>query len=294
MSSRPLLRRILAVLLIVALPLFLTSCVEDYQSSELQVYFIDVGPQGDAELVIAPTGETLLVDSGNEATTVQGFLDELGVDRIDIMVNSHPHADHIGGALQVLQHVQVDEVWDVGVAYSSGLYEKVLEEIASQVEDGRLTFAMARTGMTAQLGPEVELEVLHPTDPELWENINNTSITFRLTYGDFSILFTGDIEAEAEEAILQRGTDVSATLLKVAHHGSYSSTTTEFLEAVSPEYAIILAGQNNPYGHPHQSTLDKLAERDIEFAYTAVSGTIKVTSNGTTYKVLSEEEWRGE
>ena len=212
---------------------------------DLIVHFIDVG-QGDAILVITPDKRTALIDGGETNTGIVQYLKSIGITHLDLVVATHPHSDHIGGLVQVLQAIPVDKVVTNGVPYTTLTYEHFLDAISTS----KAKYIEVKRGDSIPLG-SLNFAVLSPID-NTNSDINNGSIVLRLVYGKVSFLFTGDAQVAAEDSMLSSGLDVSATILKVAHHGSRSGTNSAFLAAVKPQVAIYSAGLGNDYGHPHQ------------------------------------------
>lgn len=274
---------VLALLLAAALA---AGCNGGYRSTgeELAVHFIDVG-QGDSILIEGPDF-AVLIDGGykENGPDVADYLRARGITRLDLVVATHPHGDHIGGLIQVLLEFEVDEVLDPGVAYASGTYEEFLDVIDSR----EIAFTEARAGMRRDLGAGISLHVLHPADPQEGGDPNHLSVVTRLTYGNAAFLFAGDAEAADEEEMLERGHNLRADVLKVGHHGSYTSTSRDFLRAVDPLCAVIMLGADNGYGYPHQEVLDLLNDRDIPIFRTDVHGTIVFTTDGENIDVSTE------
>lgn len=225
---------------------------------KLVVNFLDIG-QGDAILLSLPTGEHVLVDGGPE----QLVLEELGevmpfLDRqIDLMVLTHPHADHMMGLVQVLKRYEVKSVLFSGVNYWSPIYEEFLKEIRLQ----KIPIQVAQANDDFSIG-SVNFDVLFPFESMLGENLsnlNNGSVVMKVTHNDQSLLLTGDAEIEVEEMLVEahdRGAiDLRADVLKSGHHGSHTASSWEFLQRVQPRTAVIQCGQDNSFGHPHEETL---------------------------------------
>ncbi|HCC33265.1 MAG TPA: hydrolase [Clostridiales bacterium] len=260
--------------------------------AELAVHFLDVG-QGDAILIRLPGGHHLLIDTGPDPERILGHLRRHGVRALEAMVLTHPHHDHIAGAEAVLAEFPVAVVYDSGRPHTTRTYERLLEALRRPVEEGRTRFILARAGMDLPLppplppSPPVHLHVLHPTDRVEELSINDASIVLRLAHGEVSFLFTGDIEREAEERLVREAEVLSADLLKVAHHGSRTSTTARFLDRVGPLVAVISSGPN-PYGHPHREVLERLAAAGVEVYDTRERGTVTVFSDGARYRIRSE------
>ncbi|MBI5230401.1 MAG: MBL fold metallo-hydrolase [Candidatus Magasanikbacteria bacterium] len=250
----------------------------------------DVG-QGDATLVITPSGKTILIDGGPDDTV----MDKLGralpffKKDIDLMILTHPHSDHVTGLVSVLKRYKVKEIYYTGTVHTSSVFIEWLKLI----KEKQIPMHIVSYQEELQFDEGVKLAFLYP-DHELAEveeaseekrgqrknNLNNTSIVFKIAYGRTQFLFMGDAEAPVEETLLASGADLRADVLKAGHHGSHSSTSEDFLKAVSPRYATISAGRNNDYGHPHLSTLKRL-ERFGVYAYrTDTEGDITIMSDG--------------
>ena len=247
----------------------------------LAVHFIDVG-QGDSILVQAPSGKTMLVDGGpvDASDRLVAYLKAQKVSRIDVLVATHPHADHIGGLIEVLRTFVVGLVVDSGKVHTTATYERFL----TLIDQKNIRFRLGRAGDGIDLGPGLDARILHPSEP-LPENMNDCSVVIRLQYGKVGFLFTGDAEREAENAILRSGADLHATVLKVAHHGSRTSSSPWFLKAVEPAVGVILVGAGNSYGHPHRITLLNLAGYVDRVYRTDVDGDVVVITDGTTFRV---------
>ncbi len=248
-------------------------------SGILSVHFINVG-QGDSILIQTPTGASMLIDGGDTDTGVVQYLKSKGVTRLDIVVATHPHADHIGGLVQILQAVPVAKVITNGQPTTTRTYENFLDAIAA----ARSEYVEVKRGDTLNLGG-LSFVVLNPTNI-MSDDFNNNSIVLRLVYGTVSFLFEGDAQAAAEASMIASSVSpVKATILKVGHHGSRTSSSPAFLALVKPEVAIYSAGITNDYGHPHPETLAALAAVGAKVYGTDVNGTVIVTSDGNTYKV---------
>lgn len=249
----------------------------------ITVHFIDVG-QGDATLVLGPDF-TLLVDAGrHDRSDVVPYLRQVGVDSLDLLVGTHPHADHIGQFPQVLAEFPVREVWLSGDLTTTRTFERAIDAI---LESGA-GYHEPRAGEVFEFGEgsRLRVEIVHPT--EVGGDLNNGSIGMRFVYGAIAILLTGDAEAAAEEEMLRRGRALQANILHLGHHGSSTSTSAIFLDQVQPEVAVYSAGAENSYGHPHRETLQALAERGIAVYGTDVHGSIRVTTDGASYIIETD------
>ncbi len=262
----------------------------------LVVTALDVG-QGDAILIQSPGGRTMLVDGGGEIGAGRGGWDvgrmrvvpalrRAGVRRLDAVMLTHPHEDHVGGLPAVLENFPVGLVLDPGVPHPSPSYTRLLH----LVEAGRIPYRTARAGMRVDLGGGVALTILYPPDPIpvfRGDRVHAGSVVGRLAYGQTVALLTGDAEAPAERLLVDGGVELTAQVLKVGHHGSRTSTTPAFVTRVQPQYAVISVGADNSFGHPHQVTLDTLAAAGVTVYRTDRDGAVRFTSNGSTWRVAT-------
>lgn len=243
---------------------------------ELRVRYLDVG-QGDCTLVSCD-GEYLLIDGGDSdhSSEVYSVLERLDVDCIDYIVATHPDADHIGGISGALNEA------DCGTFYCSVTSHdtETFEDMVSYLGDTEITVPSA--GDTFYLG-EALVTFVGPVSN--YDDTNNGSLVLRIDYGDTSFLFTGDAETESEDDMIAAGADLSADVLKVGHHGSRSSSSSEFLQEVDPEYAIISVGADNEYGHPTEEVLERLDSIGAEVYRTDEDGSVVVVSDGETITV---------
>jgi beta-lactamase superfamily II metal-dependent hydrolase len=251
---------------------------------KLSAYFLDVG-QGDSTLFIYE-GKTILIDAGEEdmGNRVVSDLRACNVTRIDLLVATHPHSDHIGGMQKVLAAFPVGKVLDTGLPHPSTLYEHFLETI----EEKHIAYQVAEQGQTINVDPAVRVVVLSPPDERTGEDLNTDSIVLRISYGTIDFLMTGDLDSAGEDALLRTGYTIDAEVLKVGHHGSSSSTSPAFLGRVHPEAAIISVGADNPYGHPHRETMDLLERSGVTVYRTDMNGTILVRTDGMSYSVKTQ------
>jgi beta-lactamase superfamily II metal-dependent hydrolase len=249
----------------------------------LEVHFLDVG-QGDATLLIHPD-VTVLIDTGRfDRRDVAPLLRARGVTRIDLLVVTHPHADHIGQFDRVMSAFDVTEVWWSGSSSTSATFGRALA--ALEASDAR--YEEPRAGATTRVGP-LTIDVLAPGSGDSLTDLNNASIALRITYGSFALVTTGDAEAPSEARMLARVADrLPAQVLRLGHHGSSTSTTAAFLAAVAPQVAIYSAGAGNQYGHPHTETVERVAGAGIPLYGTAVHGTVTLISDGVTFEIRTE------
>jgi len=254
---------------------------QEADSHVLKVYFLDVG-QGDAIFVETPTRKQLLIDGGRNKKVVSelGKIMPFGDRSIDVVIATHPDADHIGGLPEVVSR------YDVGLLLESGVESdnKIDDELDKRVEERGVEKLLAKRGMTINFGDGVRLRILFPDrDVSSWET-NEASIVARLDYGESSFLFTGDSPTKIENTMIYHSEEskelLDVDVLKVGHHGSRTSTSLSYAQAVSPEYAVISAGKGNRYGHPHKEVLNILEKVDAKTISTAESGTIKFETDG--------------
>jgi competence protein ComEC len=246
----------------------------------LKVHFIDVG-QGDAILVQTPAGQNMLVDAGENdyGSQVVKYLKAQGIKELDVVVGTHPHSDHIGGLDTVINAIPVKKVCMPKVTTNTQSYRDVLKAI----ENRGLKITEAKAGVGIALDG-VECGFIAPLGNK-YEDLNNYSAVIKLSYGSQSFLLTGDAGTESENQILASNINLKSTVLKVGHHGSYSSTGVKFLKAFSPQYAVIEVGQGNDYGHPHAQTLARLKEAGVRVLRSDQSGTIVMATDGNSMTV---------
>ena len=246
-------------------------------AEKVTVYFIDVG-QGDS-ILIDTSGSDVLVDGGPQAAgpTVLGYLNTLNVTRIHMMFATHMHEDHIGGLIAVLRSsIQVDEVLTNGEAENTSSYASFIALAQNH------TLKTANRGQTYVLTQSANLTILNPTQPLQFDDQNENSIVIKLQTVETTFLLEGDAGANAEQSMLEAGLDLKSDVLKVGHHGSRYATTDQFLDSVSPSYAIISAGKDNVYGHPNQETIQRLLAHGVTIYCTIQSGTIMASTDGTS------------
>ncbi|WP_053057876.1 MBL fold metallo-hydrolase [Rubrobacter aplysinae] len=250
-------------------------------SGKLTVTFLDVG-QGNSALLELPGGENVLVDGGptEAGPLVVRRLGELGVRELDAVVLSHADEDHVGGLADVLDAVPVDTVYDSAYPHGTGAYEDFL----AAVEESGARYVETRAGDAVREDSPAELEFIYPD--ELGEGTNESSLVLDLTYGDFDAVFMGDAEAEQEEELLAAGRVPDVEILQVGHHGSSDATSEEFLQAASPEAAVIQVGADNSYGHPTPEVLSRLREYGANVYRTDLRGEVSFRSDGSSYRAV--------
>lgn len=259
------------------------SAPEPIKLDDLKAHFIDVG-QGDSELLQLPDGKTMLIDAGEASagSTVVDYLKGLGVKKIDYLVATHPHADHIGGIPAVLNAFDVGELWMPNVSENTESYSDFLDS----VEAKGLSVAEAKCDKRiVREDAGYEVTVLGPKTDVRSDDMNDYSVIVRVTYGDTSMLFTGD--ASASEIVASNSGHVN--ILKAAHHGSETGTTTEVMNTLKPSDVIMSYAEGNDYGHPDQSVLDAVSTAGAKAYSTAANGNIIVTSDGSETSVKTSK-----
>ena len=254
----------------------------DYSKHSFAVHYIDVG-QGDAALVVCDD-KTMLIDGGkpHASSIIYTYLKNLNIEYLDYIVASHADDDHIGGLSAPLSKMKVGNVLAPEAEADTRSYESLKSKTAEQ----GLTMTHPKPGESLDFGSS-KIEFYGPiTESE--SDRNNGSIVMKIIYGDTSFLFTGDAEREEEQEILNAGYDLSATVLKVGHHGSKNSTTNPFLSEIMPKYAVISVG-NNSYGHPTEDTLSRLRDADVKVYRTDMQGDIIATSDGKTVTITTKK-----
>jgi competence protein ComEC len=297
---------------------------------ELRVHFLDVG-QGDAILIVSPEGKVVLVDAGDtgKGKVVLEAMKRYNLSQIDLLIATHAHADHIGGADEVIKATKVLRVLDSSVppparetdeadnkkvaatsnrsrrSRASGTElptTKAYRDLLDTIQQSGAQYIKAEPGQTYDIGGNAIITVLAPIQPLFTRDQvrsggnepNANSIVARLDYGEFSMLLTGDAEKQTEERMLSKDANVAAKVLKVGHHGSKYATSEEFIKRVNPEIAIISNGEFNRYGHPSQAVLDRLKAADVRVYRTDLQGEITIVTKGRRYEVKTAKEAKGE
>jgi competence protein ComEC len=250
-------------------------------TGQLKVVFIDVG-QGDSTFVIFPSGKTMLIDGGepDKGSTVVSTIRKMNATRVDAIVATHPHADHIGGLISVMDQMPVGQVYDSGQDYTTNTYLDYLDAI----DRHRIPYTIVHDGDMISLDPKAKLQAFNPPNPLMRgsdDDVSNNSVVLKITYGNFSIVFPGDIKEAGENRLAAR-TNLDANVLLAAHHGSSHSNSIPFLKAVTPETVIIYAGANNQYGFPSLEALNNFKIMQINNIFrTDQDSSIILTSDGS-------------
>ena len=255
----------------------------------LEVHYIDVG-QGDATLIKCGS-HAMLIDGGNnnKGTTVQLYLKKQGVESLDYVIGTHPDADHIGGLDVIVYKYNCDTV--IMPDYEKDT--KTYQELVDVIHDKNMKITYPVVGEQYALG-EAKFTIIAPNSNSYGGNANDYSVAILLEYGKNRFLFTGDAEEASEAEMLTNGIDISTDVYKVAHHGSRSASTQEFLNAVHPKYAVISCGEGNSYGHPHAEVLNRLRSMGVEVFRTDEQGSIIASSDGEniTWNCSATDSWQ--
>ncbi len=264
---------------------------------DLVVSFIDVG-QGDSILVETPDGKNILIDGGGIPAyrkqkykigekVVNPFLQKKKIKRLDTVILTHGHTDHMDGLSDVLAAYQVAEFVDT-LEGGGGVTDDEYINVLQAVKTKNIKYRIASAGDSLDFGPFLQVLVLNPP-PDRFNNPNDNSLVIKITYNKISFLLTADIGQVAERKVLSEyGNTLRSTVLKIAHHGSRSSSCASFLNKVKPERAVISCGRNNSFGHPHPEVLQRLKRKSIPYLITAKKGTVTVITDGQTYRVKTE------
>lgn len=283
--------RTLALTLLIALVLIMNQygTTQDKETSTtplpsgiIEVHFIDVG-QGDS-ILIETKDSAMLIDAGEneKGIDVVNYLQSQNIKKLDYLVGTHPHSDHIGGLDDVLNSLPVDRVLLPDIANNTATFEEVLDTL----DKNNVKITKPDIGAQYNLG-DATFTILAPN--KTYDNMNDNSLVIKLNFGNNSFLFTGDAEKQSEKDLLAKGYDLSADVLKLGHHGSETSTSQEFLDAVSPDYAVVSVGKDNDYGHPKEEVLQIIKDRSIKLYRTDQQGTIVFTSNGKNISVNAKD-----
>lgn len=282
----------LAVLLAVTLPFaFREHTARQQQSPSLRVTFLDVG-KGDAAVIETPSGKVVVVDTGGKlgsgadhgSRTIAPFLRAHGRERIAFLVLTHPHPDHISGAVTLLNAFPVSGLVDNGVGADSAEVQRYRQ--AAQDRNVRVT--VGARGTSISLGEGVVLRLLAPPRTTAAGRVNNSSIVIRLEYGQTAFLLTGDAEAESEAEMIAADQNLACDVLKVGHHGSKASTSAALLSAAHPQIAVISVNASNGAGYPHPELLDRLRTARARVYRTDQNGSVTCCSDGTNIRVETE------
>lgn len=292
-KTKQFLVRMIGIMLLAVLSIYINQFISESEKEAskdtvkptdiMEVHFIDVG-QGDAIFVEAGNS-TMLIDAGenNKGTIVKEYLKNQQITKLDYVIGTHPHSDHIGGLDTILDSFEVGKVLLPKVVHTTKTYEDVLDAL----DRHKLSITAPEVGDRYYLG-SANFTILAPTRSD-YDEINNYSIAIKLSFGDTAFLLAGDAEKLSEDEMIESGIDLSADVLKLSHHGSAYSSSNDFLDAVTPSYSIVCVGKDNEYGHPHSETLQTILDHDIKLYRTDEQGTVVFTTNGQTISVNTQD-----
>ncbi len=243
---------------------------------KLHTYILDVG-QGDSILLISPSGKQILIDGGPDLSTLEHLGKYMSFfDRsIDLIVLTHPHADHLTSLPEILKRYKVHSLMLTGIKSKNSRYLSLLNEAQTK----NISTIIANSNKDFDSRDGIFIDIIHPYKSIDSYTLNNSSIVLKITYKDQSILLTGDIEEETEIEILKAGTDIRSNILKAAHHGSKTSSLKNFLSAVDPNTAVISVGEDNKYSHPSPEVISRFEDMNIDIKRTDEDGTIHLIFN---------------
>ncbi|WP_346687386.1 ComEC/Rec2 family competence protein [Megamonas hypermegale] len=256
---------------------------------EVKIEVLDIG-QGDASLIYTKD-EIIMIDTGDidERDRLVKLLKERDIKTIDKLIITHPHADHIGGAYAVFKNFKVKEVYDNGDTTTTKTYQTYLKNIKQQ----NIAYHQLKAGDSVDFGGGVSFKVFSPTEKMLQsdDDLNNNSLVGQLRYNDFTMLFTGDSEREAEQNMTKSyGNELQSDVLKSPHHGSRTSSSDNYLKAVKAKDVIISLAADNEYGHPHKQTLDRYKKYDMNVYRTDKDGTVTILTDGSDNYTIQKEK----
>ena len=256
--------------------------VENEINGDIKIHFIDVG-QGDSIFIELPNNTTMLIDASESSKQeiITTYIKNLGHTKIDYLVGTHPHSDHIGGLAYVINNFSIDKIYMPNAVSTSKTYENLLTTIYNK----GLKIKNAKAGTQIINNNNLYIDVLAPNSA-IYTDLNNYSIVIKITYKNRKFLFMGDAEIDSEEEINR---DVSADVIKIGHHGSTTSSSENFLNKVKPTYAIISVGSDNKYNHPNQAIIDRLNKINTKIYRTDINGNIVITSNGNTLDIKTSK-----
>ena len=256
-----------------------------YAQESLKIYFLDVG-HGDASIIISSSGQVAMIDSGPNEKLILSYLKNLNISNIDLLIASHAHPDHITGMDKIIAQYKPKAFIDPGIPHTTRSYKRMINAI----EKYNINYYEG-TSRKVNLG-SISFTILPPANPSIKKSkLNNNSTVVRLDFKDFSCLFTGDIEKKREEQLLINSRDIlNVDILKVAHHGSSSSSSPLFVKSVEPKISIISCKNGSWYGYPHRKTIALLRNLGTEIYRTDLHGTIFVETDGIDYQVFTEKE----
>ncbi|AKL95841.1 beta-lactamase domain-containing protein [Clostridium aceticum] len=279
-------RKFPLLLLFILLLVLLIACTVKSKDDYLSIHTIDVG-QGDSILIKTPNGRTMLIDGGEPSygKAVVAYLKKNKVKKIDVLIGTHPHSDHIGGLINVLDHFQIDRFYLPKKEHTSNTFQELLEKAQAK----GLKISAATSDISITFDDDITLHFLGPLR-DYGDHLNLWSVIVKMDYKEKSFLFTGDLEALGEDDLLAtyKKDFLKSQFLKVGHHGSNTSSTEDFLQAIEAKVAVISCGRDNAYGHPHMEVIERLQKRNTAIYRTDLQGSIIVKSDG--HKIWSHQQ----
>lgn len=280
-------KSIISAILIIVITFCISGCSVEIKltdnSDNVRVHFLDVG-QGDSIFIELTDGKSMLIDASTAeyGEGIADYIKDNGYSKIDYLVATHPHADHIGGMQDVVEQLEIGEIYMPKASSTTKTYKNLLKAIKAKGNK----INTAKAGNTIYSDSSLGIDILAPNS-DSYEEINDYSVVIKLVYGSKSFLFTGDAEKLSENEITA---DVSANVLKVGHHGSSTSSSDKFIKRVNPEYAVISCGEGNSYGHPHKETIKTLNKYDVEIFRTDTMGTIIAQTDGESLEITDKNK----
>lgn len=272
-------RKIISLLIIVISVFCLSGCKDSSayvfdSKNKMEVHYLDVG-QGDATLIILPNQEVMLIDAGerSKGAFVREYIEDLGIRKIDYLVGTHPHTDHIGGLEEVINNFDIGSIYMPRASSTS----KTFESLLNTINEKNLKVKSAKSGVNIIDEDGLKIDIVAPNSVK-YSSLNNYSAVIKITYKNNKFLFMGDAEEVSEKEIKE---DVSADVIKIGHHGSNTSSSKEFIARVKPKYAIISVGDGNKYNHPSKDVLKTLEDIGASVYRTDILGTIVISSDGS-------------
>ena len=250
----------------------------------LRFHFIDVG-QGDSSLIITPKGKTILIDAGDEAHAkkVVSYIREQGIEKLDLVIATHPDADHIGGMDKVIKNFDIGVFAMPDASAKTNQYKQIQRELKAK----KMKATRLYQGDEVQIDDDIDFEILSPVKGKKYDDTNEYSIVAKIVYKDTSFILMGDATMENEVDIINNVPDIDIDVLKLGHHGSSTSSSDYFITKTSPKIAIISCGKNNKYGHPHQEVMRVLKKHGVTPYRTDEMGDIVITSDGKEIKYIN-------